>query len=121
MVFSVSSIISMSSGVDFAEVQSALGFNATMMSARSTGIGSVGISALPMRLTTCFISGNLRFSSVSALPHVSTMHESDVPCAMLISTAKSPSSSVGMNSPPRNLNATRLTANSATATVVTSL
>ncbi len=79
MVLRVSSIISISSDVDFAEVHSALGFNATMMSARSTGMGSVGISALPMRLTTCFISGNFRFSNASALPHVFTICDSDVP------------------------------------------
>ena len=121
MFFSVSDIIAMSWSVVFAEVHSAFGFSATMMSARSTGIGSVGISALPIRLTTCFTSGYLAFRSCSALLQLSTICESDVPCAILISMAKSPSSRLGMNSPPKNLKPTPLTQNSATAMVMTSL
>ena len=119
MVLSVSSIFSINSGVVVADVHSALGLRAIMMSARSTGIGSVGISALPMRLTTCFTSGYSALSNCSALVQLSTICDSEVPCAMLISTAKSPSSKLGMNSPPRYLKPTRLTQNRATAPVMT--
>ena len=121
MALRVSSIFSISSGVVLAEVHSAFGFRAIMMSARSTGIGSVGISALPMRLTTCLISGYSFLSSFSALLQLSTICESDVPCDILISTAKSPSSRLGINSPPRYLKPTTLTQNKATAPVMTSL
>ncbi len=121
MVRSTSSIRSMSSGAVRAEVHSAFGFSATMMSARSTGMGSVGISALPMRLTTCFTSGKRARSNFSACVVVATICEREVPCAMLISTAKSPSSRLGMNSPPRYLNPTTLTQNRATVAVMMSL
>ena len=36
------------------------------MSARSMGMGSVGISELPMRVTACFTSGNCAFRIFSA-------------------------------------------------------
>ena len=121
IVFRVSSIFSISSAVVSAEVHSAFGLSATMMSALSTGIGSVGISALPMRLTTCLISGYSAFRSFSALEQLSTICESEVPCDMLISTAKSPSSRLGMNSPPRKWKATALMQKSETAPVITSL
>ena len=121
IVWSVSSIFSMSSSVVSVEVHSAFGLSEIMMSALSTGIGSVGISALPIRLTTCFTSGYSAFSSFSALVQLSTICEREVPCDILISTAKSPSSKLGINSPPRNLNATRLTQNKATAPVITFL
>ena len=121
IVFRVSSIFSISSAVVSAEVHSAFGLSATMMSALSTGIGSVGISALPMRLTTCLISGYSAFRSFSALEQLSTICESDVPCDMVISTAKSPSSRLGINSPPRKWKATALMHKSETAPVITSL
>ena len=121
MALKVSSIFSISSGVVLAEVHSAFGFSAIMMSARSTGIGSVGISALPIRLTTCLISGYSFLSSFSVLLQLSTICDNEVPCDILISTAKSPSSRLGMNSPPRYLKPTILTQKRATAPVMTSL
>ena len=45
-----------SSRVD-ADVHSFLGFNSTMTSAASMGMGSVGTSAVPILLTTCSTSG----------------------------------------------------------------
>ena len=57
----------------------------------------------------------------SALEQLSTICESEVPCDMLISTAKSPSSRLGMNSPPRKWKATALMQKSETAPVITFL
>ena len=98
-----------------------IGFIETIMSPRSTGMGSVGISAEPIRVTTCRISGNFSNKIFSALPNVSTTWVSDVPCIIEISTVKSPSSSVGMNSPPILLKIKRLTANSATTAAMTAI
>ena len=57
----------------------------------------------------------------SALEQLSTICESEVPCDMLISTAKLPSSRLGMNSPPRKWKATALMQKSETAPVITFL
>ena len=121
MTLRASSIFSISSSLVFADVHWAFGIKDMSMSARSTGMGSVGISELPMRVTACFTSGNCAFSIFSACMVLSTICESDVPCAMLISAAKSPSSRLGMNSPPNLLKTSRLIANSTTIEAISVL
>ena len=103
-----SSIFAISSSFVFADVHSAFGFRAMSMSARSTGIGSVGISALPIRVTACFISGNCLRSIFSANVVVLIIWDREVPCDILNSAAKSPSSRFGRNSPPNFENRNKL-------------
>ncbi|MCY1511285.1 hypothetical protein D9M68_456990 [compost metagenome] len=97
---SASSILSIISCREDAETHSFLGFIDNSISPFSIGIGSVGISALPIRVTACLISGNLSFNIFSALLKVLTTSVSEAPCIIDISMAKSPSSRVGINSPP---------------------
>ena len=73
------SIRSISSSLVCADVHCFLGMSEMSMSARSTGIGSVGISALPMRVTTWRTSGKLSRNIFSASDADSTICESDVP------------------------------------------
>ena len=70
------------------------------MSVISIGIGSVGISLAPIRVTTLFTSGNF-FNSVTALVVASTVSCKLLPVINRASIAKSPSSSSGINSPPK--------------------
>ena len=67
MLSRVSSIFSIISSLVLAEVHSDLSFMITMASAASMGMGSVGISALPILETISIISGNLALSICSAL------------------------------------------------------
>ena len=86
-----------------------------MRSVASGGMGSVGISALPVRPTTSFTSGNFnRIFSTLAL--FTMLWLSDEPCGRMLWKAKSPSSSVGMNSPPMRENKNTEPMKSATAT-----
>ena len=120
MVSRVLPMLSMSSSLVFALVHSALGLSAIIMSALSTGIGSVGISALPILVTICFISGYFVLSNFSPIVVASVIWLRLVPCDMLNSAAKSPSSRFGMNSPPSFENAARLITNAHTAPTISS-
>ncbi|MNU83140.1 hypothetical protein D3C71_728340 [compost metagenome] len=95
-----SSICFISSSLESAEVHSSLSFNRMIISPASMGIGSVGISAEPILVTIILISGKRFFNSFSAFVVVSTSWESELPEAMMTCVAISPSSKVGMNSPP---------------------
>ena len=75
------------------------GFSITIMSVASGGIGSVGTSAEPVLPTTILTSSNSR-SILDACMDVSRLCDKDVPCGNIQWNAKSPSCSVGMNSPP---------------------
>ena len=50
--------LSANSSLDSAETHSSLGFKEIITSLSSMDMGSVGTSAAPIRLTTCFTSGN---------------------------------------------------------------
>src|SRR3989344_2927900 len=60
----VSSIFSINSSLESADVHSSLSFRRIIMSPASIGIGSVGISAEPILVTIILISGN-RFWIIS--------------------------------------------------------
>ena len=80
-------------------VHSFLSFKTIIKSVASGGIGSDGISPLPVFPTTALTSGN-SFINLDACILVVILCESDVPCGILNSKAKSPSSNCGINSPP---------------------
>ena len=63
-------------------------------------MGSVGISLAPILVTTLFTSGNF-FNSVIALVVALIVSCRVLPVINLASIAKSPSSSSGINSPPK--------------------
>ena len=71
-----------------------------MRSPDSMGIGSSGISLVPILPITVITSGKSRCRIVAARCAVSIVAESELPVGRRISTAKSPSSSCGMNSEP---------------------
>ena len=80
-------------------VHSLGGCKVTITSLSSMDMGSVGISAAPIRVTTCFTSGNfIRIRSISVI--VSTVLVNVVPVFNTGCMTKSPSSSVGTNSEP---------------------
>ena len=60
-------------------VHSLLGFRITKTSAKSIGIGSVGISATPILLTIFSTSGNFAFIICSTLVVVSIVSVSELP------------------------------------------
>ena len=97
-------IFSANSSFDSAETHSFLSFKMIIKSHASIGIGSVGISAVPIFPTTCFTSGNLAKRILDILEVVSTVLVRLVPIIKRVSTAKSPSSKEGMNSAPKRLN-----------------
>ena len=98
-----------------------LSFNRIIRSQASKGIGSVGISDVPIFPTTCRTSGNC-FCRISAAFSVTLMVLSiDVPGMRRVSTARSPSSRLGINSPPNVKNSARLAENRITATSTTHL
>ncbi|MNL23782.1 hypothetical protein D3C87_1451850 [compost metagenome] len=77
-----------------------LSFRTIIKSPLSIGIGSVGISPLPILVTIVLISGNLAFNNFSYFVVVSTICVSELPVIIVALIAKSPSSIVGINSPP---------------------
>ena len=77
------------------------------MSDASMGIGSVGISPLPILLTTFSTSGNFDNKMCADFKHASDEVFKLLPVRTLVSTAKSPSGKSGMNSPP-NLDKTKI-------------
>ena len=72
----------------------------TIISEASIGIGSVGISPLPVLLTTFSTSGNLDNKICADAKQASVEVFKLLPVSTLVSTAKSPSGSSGINSPP---------------------
>ena len=115
MVSSEAFIFSTSSARDEALVHSSKGFMTIITSASSTAMGSVGTSAVPILATTCFISGKLSIRIFSARSETLMLRVSELPAGRVICMAKSPSSSVGMNSAPRRVKSMRLAAKAATA------
>ena len=91
------------------------GFITIITSASSTDMGSVGTSAVPILATTCFTSGNFVFRIRSAFSDTSMLFVSELPAGRVICMAKSPSSSVGINSAPKRENNNRAAANRAKA------
>ncbi|MNI10267.1 hypothetical protein D3C73_633710 [compost metagenome] len=89
-----------SSGKVCAEVHCFLSFKITIISEASIGIGSVGTSPLPILVTTFSTSGNLLFKIWAAFCVLSMVVVRLLPGRTRVSTAKSPSSSEGINSPP---------------------
>ena len=79
------------------------------------GVGSVGISPAPILQTACFISGNSASNILLAFCTISTVLESDPPCNVITDAARSPSSSCGINSPPKRANTPKLIRNSTIA------
>ncbi len=70
------------------------------MSLASIGIGSVGTSPLPIFVTTFSTSGKRVFKMCAAFCVPSIVVFRLLPVNTRVSTAKSPSSNAGMNSPP---------------------
>ena len=90
-----------SSKVD-ADVHSDLSFRITIISLASIGIGSVGTSELPVLPTTFSTSGNFS-NSILAPCEIAVIEVCKLlPGKTRVSTAKSPSSNDGINSPPIN-------------------
>ena len=101
-------------------VHSFLSFNSIVISHASIGIGSVGISEAPIFPITSFTSGNFFISKSEACVILSIVWLRELPVSNLVSTAKSPSSNVGINSPPNVLKIIRLMINRPTAILTTS-
>ena len=118
---SASFIFSTISSRLLAEVHSPKGFITIITSASSTDMGSVGTSAVPILATTWRTSGNLSFSTRSASSEMRMLSVSELPAGSVICMAKSPSSSVGINSAPNRVKSSSAAANSpkAEATVAT--
>ena len=76
----------------------------TIISLASIGIGSVGISLLPVLPTTFSTSGNFSIKIFDACCTASVDVFRLLPESTLVSTAKSPSGRVGINSPPNLVN-----------------
>ncbi|MNL49962.1 hypothetical protein D3C87_1729380 [compost metagenome] len=76
------------------------------MSLSSIDIGSVGTSAAPILLTTCSTSGKFFRIIFSILVVVAIVFDNEVPVFRTGWITKSPSSSVGINSPPMVANKT---------------
>ena len=91
------------------------------MSPASKGIGSVGISALPIFVTTFVISGKLANKSFTASCVDAIEVFKLLPVKRRVSTAKSPSSNDGINSPPILVNKSTATPNNTTVTPIINL
>ena len=116
IVSSAAFIFSTSSARDEALVHSSKGFMTIITSASSTAMGSVGTSAVPILATTCLISGKFSIRIFSACSETAMLRVSELPAGRVICMAKSPSSSVGMNSAPSRVKSMRLPMKAATAT-----
>ena len=112
-------ILLASSSLEEAEVHSSLSFKMIIKSQASIGIGSVGISAVPIFPTTFLTSGKFASKIWDAFPVASMVLVRLVPVIKRVSTAKSPSSSEGINSAPSCLKAKMLNTNNAAMTVIT--
>ena len=102
-------------------VHSLLSFKTTIKSQASTGIGSVGISEDPILPMTSLTSGKFSFKTLADFIADSTVCERLLPVNVLISTAKSPSSSVGINSAPKKVKIILLMINKPMAIATTNL
>ena len=111
----VSLILAISSSLESAEVHSSLSFRIIKLSPISIGIGSVGTSETPKRVTICSISGNSSRRSCSILVEVASPSSRELPGFKMIWKAISPSSSCGINSPPILVNMNAAKANNAMA------
>ena len=78
-----------------------MSFKITIISLASIGIGSVGTSPLPILVTTFSTSGNLSFNILAAFCVEAIVVFKLLPVNTRVSTAKSPSSKAGINSPPK--------------------
>ena len=96
-------IFSASSSLSFALVHSFLSLRIMIKSQASTGMGSVGISDEPIFPITSFTSGKFAFKTLAPRVAASMVCERLLPVKTLVSTAKSPSSKVGINSAPSEL------------------
>ena len=119
MTSKTSAILFAKSSLLDAETHSDLSFKIIIKSAASTGIGSVGISPEPILETTCKTSGKLSNNNFSALVVAFIVLLNELPVITLVSTAKSPSSSVGINSPPKLLKTINEKINKIAVTVTT--
>ena len=101
-VETVSCIATTSSSWVFAFVHCSRGVRDRKMSVSSVPMGSVAISAVPIRLQTWRISsGNFSFRSCSMRVLYSVEVSMDVPARRMVLAVMAPSLSLGMNSPPR--------------------
>ena len=87
-----------------AETHSSLSFKMIIKSDASIDIGSVGISPAPILVTIFSISGKRSINNFEAFCVASKVVFNELPLNNLVSTAKSPSSNLGINSPPRPFN-----------------
>ena len=76
-------------------------------SAASSGIGSLGMSPVPILVTTFSTSGKRFFMIWAAFCVISIDVCKLLPVNTLVSTAKSPSSNAGINSPPNKPKTTK--------------
>ena len=97
-------IVSANSSNVFAETQSFLSFKMIIKSEASIDIGSVGISPAPILVTIFSISGKRLINNLDAFCVASNVVFKELPLNNLVSTAKSPSSNFGINSPPKVVN-----------------
>ena len=100
---------SANSSLEFADTHWLLGLNLIITSLSSIDIGSVGTSAAPILETTCLTSGKLFSKICSILVVISAVLVNDVPVFNTGCITKSPSSNVGINSPPILVNAKTVT------------
>ena len=115
-ITSISSFIRLAKSSQLsAEVHSDLSFKTIIKSPLSIGIGSVGISPLPIFVTIVLISGNFAFRIFSYLVVVSIICVNELPVIIVALIAKSPSSIVGINSPPIFWKTTNAITNNPTA------
>ena len=85
-------------------------------------MGSVGISEEPIRETTCLISVGNFFSSIAWAAVLTWMlWDKEAFVGKSVSTAKSPSFSSGMNSPPKVIKSIMLAENRPKAPTITAL
>ena len=83
------------------------------LSVKSIPMGSLGTADTPMRPQTVFTSGNSASSTRSTSVSRSMVSESELPGRRKSWKAMSPSSRLGMNSPPMRLNSTAVPPNTA--------
>ncbi len=104
MTFNASLIFCDSSSHVSADVHCDLSFKIIIISLASIGIGSVGISPLPVFPTIFSISGNFSNNTCADCIQASLEVRILLPVRTRVSTAKSPSGNSGINSPPKLLN-----------------
>ena len=117
-----SSILASNSSIVSAFFHSDGSFNWMIKSQELIPIGSVGISEAPIRDTTCLISVGNFFSSIAwAAVLTLILWDKDAFVGKIVSTAKSPSFSSGINSPPKVIKRAMLALNRPKAPIITHL